>query len=221
MGDTSSLRLGIPRAYFYEALHPDIQKALEAALTVLKCLTASQLDVGPLATDETYSEVRDASRTILGAEAYAYHAEYVAKTPDLYQPETLRRIRGGAVIGTAAYVKGRLGLDHVRRSVRRVFDEVDLLVTPTAPVPPPAIAELEADPGALRSTELRTLRNTQPFNVLGLPTLSVPCGITETGLPIGMQITGPTGGEAVVLRLAHAYEQATDWHKRQPAFGSQ
>ena len=60
------------------------------------------------------------------------------------------------------------------------------------------------------------LHNTRPFNALGLPTISVPCGFTRAGLPIGMQISGPPGGETKVLRLAHAYEQATDWHNRHP-----
>ncbi len=63
------------------------------------------------------------------------------------------------------------------------------------------------------------LRNTRPFNVVGLPTISVPCGFTKEGLPIGVQITGPRGGEATVLRLAYAYEQATEWHKRRPNLG--
>jgi aspartyl-tRNA(Asn)/glutamyl-tRNA(Gln) amidotransferase subunit A len=100
-----------------------------------------------------------------------------------------------------------------------VFEAVDLLITPTACVPPFAIADLLADPNTLREKELLTLRNTRPFNMLGLPTVSVPCGFTQADLPIGMQITGPPGGEATVLRLAYAYEQATEWHKRKPNLG--
>ena len=93
---------------------------------------------------------------------------------------------------------------------------MDALITPTAPVPPFEVAETLADMGDLRACELVTLRNTRPFNALGLPTISVPCGFTAAGLPIGLQICGPPGGEAVVLRLAHAYQQRTDWHRRQP-----
>jgi aspartyl-tRNA(Asn)/glutamyl-tRNA(Gln) amidotransferase subunit A len=88
---------------------------------------------------------------------------------------------------------------------------VDLLVTPTTAVPPPTIEE------AVRlGIELEMNRNTAPFNVYGLPTISIPCGFTSSGLPIGMQISGPRFGEAKVLALAHAYEQATDWHTRRP-----
>src|SRR5262249_4272423 len=150
-------------------------------------------------------------------EAYAYHQESISKTPELYQPETLKRLRGGAEVATHVYIQSRRQLGQIRRSASRAFDSIDLLITPTAPVPPFAIAELLADLNTLRNKEILMLHNTRPFNMLGLPTISVPCGVTRAGLPIGMQITGPHGGEATVLRLAYAYEQATDWHKRHPA----
>jgi aspartyl-tRNA(Asn)/glutamyl-tRNA(Gln) amidotransferase subunit A len=97
-----------------------------------------------------------------------------------------------------------------------VFTDVDVLVTPTTPISAPGIAELQKNPDLLRPRELLLLRNTRPVNVWGLPAISVPCGFTETGLPIGLQIIGPHWGETAVLRIAHAYEQATAWHKRQP-----
>jgi aspartyl-tRNA(Asn)/glutamyl-tRNA(Gln) amidotransferase subunit A len=213
---TFPLRLGILRAYFYDALNPEIQAAMDAALSVLKTLTRTQRDIAPLATDSTYSSVMDPYVTILKAEAYAYHKEYVSKSPELYQAQTLKRIQAGADVTTSAYIQSRRQLEQIRRSVSRVFDDVDALVTPTAPVPPFAIADLEADPNTLREKELLMLRNTRPFNMLGLPTVSIPCGFTSADLPIGMQLTGPPGGEAMVLRLAYAYEQATEWHKRKP-----
>jgi aspartyl-tRNA(Asn)/glutamyl-tRNA(Gln) amidotransferase subunit A len=216
---TSSLRLGILRAYFCDALHPEIQVAMEAALSVLKTLTHTQRDVAPLATDSTYSSMMDPYVAILRAEAYAYHKEYVSKSPELYQAQTLKRIQTGADITTSAYIQARRQREQIRRSVSRVFETVDLLITPTTCVPPFAIADLLADPNTLREKELLTLRNTRPFNMLGLPTVSVPCGFTRADLPIGMQITGPPGGEATVLRLAYAYEQATEWHKRKPNLG--
>jgi len=88
-------------------------------------------------------------------------------------------------------------------------------VTPTVAVPPFALSEL-ADPDTARALELRMLRNTRPFNMLGLPTLSIPCGFTGQRLPVGLQISGPPGGEAAVLRLARAYERVTDWHRTPP-----
>jgi aspartyl-tRNA(Asn)/glutamyl-tRNA(Gln) amidotransferase subunit A len=153
-------------------------------------------------------------RTVQAAESFAYHAENVAKTPELYQPETLRRIRSGEAITAAQYIQSRRKLDEARRSIAHVFADVDVLVSPTMPMPAPAIADLRANPDALRPAELKLLRNTRPFNVWGLPAISVPCGFTQSGLPIGLQIAGPHWREDLVLRLAHAYEQATAWHKR-------
>jgi aspartyl-tRNA(Asn)/glutamyl-tRNA(Gln) amidotransferase subunit A len=215
---TSSLRLGILRDYFYDALDSEIQAAMEAALSVLKRLTRTQSDIAPLATDRTYASIMGPYLTILRAEAYAYHKEHVSKSPELYQAQTLKRIQTGADITASAYIQARRQLEPVRRSVSRVFETVDLLITPTACVPPFAIADL-ADPSTLREKELLTLRNTRPFNMLGLPTVSVPCGFTRAGLPIGMQITGPPDGDATILCLAYAYEQATEWHKRKPNMG--
>ncbi len=213
---TSSLRLGIPRAWFYEELHPDIQSAMETALSVLKRLTRLQRDMAPLATDGTYASIMNPAVTIILAEIYEYHKDYILKNPELYQTSTLKRIRAGADATTPAYVQARRELEQIRHSVAHVFHDVDLVITPTSPVPPFKIADL-MDPDWAK--ELQMLHNTRPFNVLGLPTISVPCGFTTEGLPIGMQISGAPGAEASVLRLAHAYEQATEWHNRRPNLG--
>jgi len=101
----------------------------------------------------------------------------------------------------------------------RYLIALDLVVTPTTPIPPFTVSELLADPDQLRAKEALASPNTRPFNLLGLPTVSIPCGFTSRGLPMGMQITGPLGGEATVLRLAYTYEQATDWHRRRPTLG--
>src|ERR1700676_869150 len=212
---TSSLRLGIPRLYFYEALNSEIQTAMEVAHSVLKTISGTQRDIAPLATDGTYSSVIDPSLTIIKAESYAYHKEYISRSPELYQEPTLNRIRAGADVTISAYIQSRRQLDQIRHSVSRFFDSVDLMITPTVSVPPSSIADL-ADPGTARAKELLMLHNTRPFNLLGLPTISVPCGFTRSGLPIGMQITGPPDSKATVLRLAYAYEKATEWHKRNP-----
>jgi len=207
LAQKSPLRVGVPRKYFYEGLHPEIESALNEALKEIGKLAASVRDIEMPASNDT---------TILRAEAYAYHAEMVKKTPELYQPETLKRIHAGEDVTTAAYVQARRQVDQYRREIRKVFETVDLLVTPTTPVPPFTIAELLADMDNLRTREILSLRNTRPFNILGLPSISVPCGFTKSGLPIGMQITGAPWAEGNVLRLAHAYEQQTEWHTRRP-----
>jgi len=207
LNQKGQLRVGVPRAYFYEKLHPDIESAMNAALKVIGKLAASVRDIEMPASNDT---------TVLRAEAYAYHAENVKKNPELYQPETLKRIRAGEDVTTAAYIQARRQVDQYRHTIRKVFETVDLLVTPTTPVPPFTISELLADMDNLRTKEVLTLRNTRPFNILGLPTISIPCGFTKAGLPIGLQISGAPWAEGNVLRLAHAYEQQTDWHKKRP-----
>jgi aspartyl-tRNA(Asn)/glutamyl-tRNA(Gln) amidotransferase subunit A len=209
---TSSLRIGIPRGHFYEGLHPEIRAAMNTALSVLERLTSSQHEIEIRAANE----MAITALLILKAEAYTYHRQYVTKSPDLYQPETLKRIHAGAEIGATEYINARRQLDQSRRSISKVFDTLDLVVTPTTPIPALTVSELLADPDQLRAKEVLASPNTRPFNLLGLPSVSIPCGFTSRGLPIGMQITGPSGGEATVLRLAHAYEQATEWHKRKP-----
>jgi aspartyl-tRNA(Asn)/glutamyl-tRNA(Gln) amidotransferase subunit A len=197
-----TLRVGIPRAYFYDDLDDEVSAALEEALAVIKTLAGE--------TREMQMEI-PTDRAVQNAESYAVHADHVARTPELYQPETLRRIRFGADISAAEYIRCRRELDIERRSAHDFFAEVDLLVTPTMPIPAPAIADLKKNPETLRPAELVLLRNTRPFNVWGLPTISVPCGFTRSGLPIGLQIAGPRWREDLVLRLAHAYEQAVNF----------
>lgn len=200
------LRVGIPRPYFFDDLDTEVAAALEHAVSGIQTMVAQVREVRlNVPTD----------RTLQMAESYACHAESSARTPEQYQPETLRRIRTGEKITAAEYIRARRELDEARRSIRQAFAEVDLLLTPTTPMAAPNIAELQATPDALRPAELKLLRNTRPFNVWGLPAISLPCGFTQPGLPIGLQIAGPHWREDLVLRLAYAYEQATAWHKRE------
>jgi len=199
------MRVGVPRGYFFDELDAEVASAMEHTLRGLQSLGAELREV----------EIEVANdRTVQAAESYAFHAENVAKSPELYQAETLRRIRTGEAVSAGEYIRRRRELEEARRSIRAVFANVDVLVTPTTPMAAPAIADLKANPDELRPAELRLLRNTRPFNVWGLPAISVPCGFTASGLPIGMQIAGPHWREDLVLRVAQAYEQATAWHGR-------
>ncbi len=201
------LRIGLPKKFFFEDLDPEVAAAIGHAVSGLAALGAEIRDIElPAPTD----------RRLQSAEAYAFHAEFVTRNPELYQPETLRRIRTGQNVSPEALLETRGELERVRRDIVSVFADVHVLVTPTTPIVAPPIAELKQNPDLLRPRELLLLRNTRPVNVWGLPAISIPCGFTETGLPIGLQIIGPHWGEARVLQVAHAYEQATAWHKRQP-----
>jgi aspartyl-tRNA(Asn)/glutamyl-tRNA(Gln) amidotransferase subunit A len=211
----TTLRVGIPRAYFLDALDDEVRAAVEQALIVIgtcgdsRGRPSSRAQIEPLVVEMREVQIEVPSdRTVQAAESYAYHAENVARSPELYQPETLRRIRSGEKISAAEYIQRRSEQDEQRRRIREIFSEVDLLVTPTTPIPAPAIADLKKDPTALRPAEITLLRNTRPFNVWGLPAISVPCGFTKSGMPIGLQIAGAPWREDLVLRLAGAYESA-------------
>ena len=195
-----SLRVGVLRSYFCDDLDAEVAGAFEQAEAVVKMLVAEMKDLKlDVPTD----------RTLQAAESYACHAESVGKTPELYQPETLRRIRSGANVSVADYIHHRRELDKARREILNSFATADVLISPTMPMPAPRIADLLANPDSLRPAELRLLRNTRPFNVWGLPAISVPCGFTQAGLPIGLQIAAPPWREDLVLRLGNAYELAT------------
>lgn len=201
----SALRLGIPRAVFYDKLDAEIEAAISKALGVLRRLTAGLREVSLPPIPDMLAP------NIVFAENYAFHAPYLAKTPQLYHAHIRRNLEQGSKVTTPAYIQSRRELDGARRAIGAAFSNVDLLVTPTTSVPPPTIEE------AVRlGIELEMIRNTTPFNVYGLPTISIPCGFMSSGLPMGMQISGPRFSEAKVLALAHAYEQATDWHTRRP-----
>ncbi|HEX7238554.1 MAG TPA: amidase [Gammaproteobacteria bacterium] len=200
------LRVGIPRAPFFMDLDPEIDSAARAAVDVLARLTSGTTRDVSISAPDTYA--------LLDAETYAYHAPLLADAAKraLYQPLTLQRVMGGGSVPTGVYIEQRRKMQIARNTIDDVFKDVDVLVAPTNMVLPKTIAAVVANPAA----EGSLIRNTLPFNVFGIPAISIPCGFTRAGLPIGMQIIGPRLGEARVLALAHAYEQATEWHRREP-----
>ena len=172
--------------------------------------TATVVDVtlppGGFRSSGVYANVR-------GPEAYAYHAKFLAESPEKYQEATRRALQGFAETNAAVYAGARRQVDLLRREITAVFSRVDLLVVPTMLNEPVTIADSA-------KVDAVDFRNTVPFNTYGLPAISIPCGFTRSGLPIGLQISGPPFGESMVLALAHAYEQATPWHNRHPNMNS-
>jgi len=195
-----NLVIGILRAFFFEGLEAEIADRVEVALD---CLATS----GFIVTDV---EVRvDNDRTLQKAEAFEFHRQMIAEHGDLYHPETRRRILSGKDVTPEQREAALRELAHERENIATLFHGIDVLITPTTPIPASRISELLANPDALRPAELILLRNTRPVNVWGLPAISVPCGFTSGGLPIGLQIIGPQHGEMKVLQVARAYELAT------------
>jgi aspartyl-tRNA(Asn)/glutamyl-tRNA(Gln) amidotransferase subunit A len=145
-------------------------------------------------------------------DAAAFHESRLLESPGDFGADVLQRLRTGAALPLKDYVQARRTQTLLRRQYAHFFEDYDLLLMPTTPVTAPPIE----GPDAVELARLLT-RFTAPFNLTGLPALSLPCGVTPEGLPIGLQIIGPHWGEAKVLRGGYAYEQATDWHNRKPA----
>ncbi|HEY4010303.1 MAG TPA: amidase [Acidobacteriaceae bacterium] len=198
---TSTLRLGVPRTPFFDALDPEVAAAVEAAIGVLRSLVASVQD--------TQLPAIPPFGPIIGTESYAYHAKWLADSPGLYQPFTRDRLLSGANIPAATYADALRQTYLARRDIVRAFSKVDLLITPTMR----RTAELLSES---KTFDPLGVRNTSPFDVFGLPSITVPCGFSRSGLPIGLQISGATFGESTVIALAHAYERATAWHTIHP-----
>jgi Asp-tRNA(Asn)/Glu-tRNA(Gln) amidotransferase A subunit family amidase len=207
----TNLRVGIPRPLFFDDLDLEVAEAIDKAIQIFAGLHAEIRDIKlEVSTD----------RTLASAEAYAYHKTFVDRSPELYQPATLARIQSGANISAPDALRASRDLQASRHAIQEIFDEVDVLLTPTVPIPPPRIADLREHPDQLRPLELLMLRNTRPFNVWGIPTISVPCGFTKDGLPIGLQLAAAPWHGIVLLQAAYAYEQATEWHKKRPALAN-
>lgn len=198
-------RIGIVRRPYFDALDPEIESAINEALKQLSKLSSDVLEI----------DLPSTPTAVQAPEVYAVHSKYLATSPDLYGRWMRERLEQAATMDTVAYIEARQELDRLRRCVGDVFSEVDLLVTPTTPVPPITITEaLNMSPAP--AGEL-WLRNTRPFNAYGLPAISIPCGFTRADLPIGLQLAGPNFSEASLLSFAYAFEQATPEHKRAPA----
>ena len=209
---TSRFRLGIPKSPFFDNLDPEIARAVDAAIAVVGKLTASSREIelpSPnLPMDQIYASVRS-------VEAYTYHAKWLAESPEKYQPSTRQRlVQNFAEIKTETYAQSLRQVQLLRKEIWKTFETVDILITPTLPLLPVKIANGTEPVGGSRYP--LGIRNTAPFNVLGVPAITVPCGFTTSGLPIGLQIVAAPFAETTVLALAGAYENQTEWHLRRP-----
>ena len=215
-GAVAGLRVGVAREFFFEGLDDDVQRAVEEAIQQLKSLGVQVLEV-------SWPSIRHAPAlyAISLAEGAAAHEPWLRSRGDYYGADVRERMQQGLLVPATTYLKAQRLRAVLRRELEQVFEKVDLLVTPTAASPAPKLdagpGQIGAPTGALRSA-LR--RFTQPFNLTGSPALTVPCGFSRDGLPIGLQLVGRPFDEARLLNLAHAYEQSTPWKDHHPALSS-
>lgn len=207
------VKLGVPRNWFFEALQPDVAQATGAAIDRLVSLGAERVEIAL----PHLEEVVGAHRATIFSEASSYYQPFLADRADKFDPGILTLLQGGLFLPAVDYLKAQRVRRLVRRAWADVFRKVDCLATPTTPIVATRFGQETADlPGGEKSLLRAYLDLTLPFNFSGHPALSVPCGFSGDRLPIGLQLVGRPFEEAVLLRLAERYQQATDWHTLRP-----
>lgn len=201
------LRFVTPKGYFEERVDTQFLEAVEQAARVLLDLGATRVQKDFVAAPDMFQ----LNRTILRSEAVTYHRAYLDTQSHLYGPDVLKRLHEGESIAMTEYVVARRIQTKLIRAFELWFQDVDLLVVPSTRTPAPLLGTNPLD----MAQHLTAF--TAPFNVTGFPAISLPCGFTREGLPIGLQMVGPRWREDLILRAAHQYQTATDWHTKIPA----
>jgi len=210
----AKLRLGVPRNFFFDELDDSVRARLEAAADVLASLGMRRIEVAVPDQERVYT-ISDA----LGkSEAATMHGRWIRERPQDYSLFVRSRIEAGFHVAATRYLealslRGRILADFVAQA----FGAADVLLVPVVSLQVPKLAQTEVgNPADVQRVIVRLTRCTRTINYLGLPAISVPCGFTDNGMPTGFQLIGRPFSEATLLRIAHQYQQVTDWHTRVP-----
>jgi aspartyl-tRNA(Asn)/glutamyl-tRNA(Gln) amidotransferase subunit A len=211
------LRVGVPENFFFQGLDPEMEAAVRAAVATLASLGVRVREIRV----PDLQVVSDVTQIISRSEAAALHAGLLRERPDELGAFARARLELGLRLPAYDYLQAlRLRARLARAFSREVWSEVDVLAAPVIPEPaPPLAAATEGSLDEITVRQGRFSRLTRPINGLGLPALSLPCGFSRAGLPLAFQLVGRPFDEATVLRLGHAYQQATDWHAHEPELG--
>ncbi len=208
-----SFRIGLPRQFFFHRVQREVRESVLACIPVFEQLGAEVLEVdlkGMEATTRLAAE-------ITGDEALAYHWQWLAQRPQDYGRDVRIRLAQSKKNTAAAYIRALEEMKAYAGRLARVLETVHLLLTPTIPMAAPAIGQKTVNfSGAKEEIPQALLRLTRPGNLSGLPAVTLPCGFSSGGLPIGLQLIGRPADESTLLRAAYAYENATPWHRRFP-----
>ncbi|MCM8790394.1 MAG: Asp-tRNA(Asn)/Glu-tRNA(Gln) amidotransferase subunit GatA [Candidatus Omnitrophica bacterium] len=230
--DVKGLRIGVPREYFVKGIDPEVEEAVRRGIEVLKELGAKVSEIHLPHTEyavSTYYIIgpAEASSNLARFDGvqYGYRDKDADNIIDMYVrtrskgfgAEAKRRILLGTYCLSSGYYDAYyLKALKVRTKIKEDFDEAfrscDCIITPTSPTPAFKIGEKTGDPLSMYLSDVYTI----PANLAGLPAISVPCGFSSEGLPIGLQIMAKPFDEETIFRVAYTFEQATDWHKRKP-----
>ena len=211
-GEVKGLRIGVPTNHFFERCDRQITKAVGSAIDVLESLGCK---TGSFEFPRV-TEIFAAHTAIDMCESSSYHEKSLADRPDDFSPDVRLLLEQGLLIPATYYIQALRFRSVILQEIEHLFKHFDVIVTPTEPIVAPRIGEdsITID-GIAEETYWAVTRYLVPFNLLGLPALSVPCGFSN-GLPIGLQLIGRFFDEPKILQLGYAYEKATTWHLKFP-----
>ncbi|HER27138.1 MAG TPA: amidase, partial [Rhodospirillales bacterium] len=206
-------RIGVAKQYFFEDLYPGTEDRVRTAIAVLADLGAEICQVSlPFA-----AEAFERWATICGPEAYTVHKNHALETPGALAPEVETRVLAGRNISAHDYVRARNFQDRVKRDTAALMKDIDIIVTPTTPIPAPDIKTGYLEMNGQTMDGAKVLgRFTRFADFTGQPAISLPCGFNDEGMPVGLQLMGRWFDEEDLLSVAQAYETATSWHRERP-----
>ena len=202
------IRIGLPQKFFLEDLEEGVGSAVEASAQRLAALGADIVEIELEGAEYAQQSVMP----MVWADAYEYHRERVESAPEKFGRDVLDRILLGRDIAGCDYAAALRARERWNRTVDRTLEQVDVILTPTTPITAPLVEE-SSD---MLSTTHHLTRFTYLFSWAGLPGLSVPCGFTSAGMPIGMLLNGRPWEETLLFQIGHSYQNDTDWHSRRP-----
>ena len=209
-------RIGVPKEFYFERLDGEVRRLVEAAADKFESLGArvEQVSLPRL------PEAVDHAIYVVVAEANAYHESqgYFPARAAEYGDDVRAHLEGGHKMLAVDYLAALPKRREIADDFEAAFKHVDIILAPTSPIPAPKIGQSQVRVTGEEATATRAelLRLTRPANLTGFPAISIPCGFTREGLPVGLQLLGPRWGEARLLSIALVYEEATEWHKRHP-----
>jgi len=210
------LRLGWPDEYFFDRVDAEVRRLIEDAVAIFQSVGA---EIKKVKMPRLKAALLPATNDIALAEATLYHESqgyFPARAAD-YGDDVRKRLELGAQVSAVDYLRGLAKKRDAEADFERVFERADAIVAPSTPIAAPRIGETEIKiDGEKETVRSALVRLNRPVNFTGHPAISVPCGFTQDGLPVAMQLIGPRWSEARLLAIAAAYENATEWHQRRP-----
>jgi aspartyl-tRNA(Asn)/glutamyl-tRNA(Gln) amidotransferase subunit A len=200
-------KIGLAVGSFIEEADAEVLQAVHKAASILKEQGASIIEVNV----DFLREAALANALITQADGAAFHRERLQQHPDWFGADVLQRLQAGAAFSATEYILARRTQAETMRKLETLFESFDSLLLPTTPITAPVLL----GENALERARVLT-KFTAPFNLAGIPALSIPCGFNSENLPIGLQIVSRAWNESGVLRAGYAYQQATEWHKQKP-----